>query len=251
MSAADLTTPTPSPSAPPPPRRSATGSRLSAVLTWFRVALVCSILLGSAAVRVWQAQRIDKELERGRVGPKIKLADLPYNFGPWKGTSTEIDPLIARATGADEIITRHYVNQDTGATLDAILLYGRAADMYTHQPEICYPAAGYSQVSRPELVKVNTGGTEVDFRSLVYGKGEGGTGELQEVYYTWRYNGRWTPQVGNQKQVERIPSIYKIHLARRITPGEKRNVGNPCESFLKELMPELERRLAGTQAPPS
>ena len=54
------------------------------------------------------------------------------------------------------------------------------------------------------------------FRSLVYAKGEGGPADLQEVYYSWWYNGRWTPDVGKQKQFERIPSMYKVHLARRV-----------------------------------
>ena len=158
--------------------------------------------------------------------------------------------MIARATGADQIVTRRYVNQDTGATVDMILLYGPAAEVYVHAPEVCYPAAGFAQVSGPEVRPIKSGPTRAPFKALVYSKGEGGPGELQEVYYSWWYHGGWSPDVGKQKHFERIPSMYKVHLARRVIAGEKRDVGNPCESFLNELLPEMERTSRPGRRPP-
>ena len=38
--------------------------------------------------------------------------------------------------------------------------------------------------------------------------------------------------------------MYKVHLARRLTVQERRDVGNPCESLLGILVPEIEHRLA-------
>ena len=43
--------------------------------------------------------------------------------------------------------------------------------------------------------------------------------------------------------------MYKVHLARRVTEQERRDVGNPCESLLEVLLPELERRLAADAGP--
>ena len=39
----------------------------------------------------------------------------------------------------------------------------------------------------------------------MYSKGEGTRAELQEVYWIWRYNGQWSPQVLKPKQIERVP----------------------------------------------
>jgi hypothetical protein len=38
--------------------------------------------------------------------------------------------------------------------------------------------------------------------------------------------------------------MFKVHLERPVTEGERRDVGNPSEAFLKLLLPEIERRLA-------
>lgn len=251
MSAIDLSTPPPSPTAPARPPRAAHGSAAGVAWVWVRVALACALLLGSAAARRGQSERISKWMKEERRGPAIRLAEIPKDLGPWQGKDTALDPLIARATGADQIVTRRYVNQDTGATIDLIMEYGPAVEMYVHAPEVCYPAAGYAQVSGPDTRPIQVGKTSAPFRSLVYSKGEGAPGELQEVYYSWWYRGRWNPSVGVQKYFERIPSMYKIHLARHVTPNEKRDVGNPCESLLHELLPEIDRRMKAQHAPPS
>ena len=224
------------------------------VVPWGRVALVCAILVGSGALRAWQANRIDRDLERGRDSP-IVLKSLPMEFGPWKGEDTPLDPLIARGTGADQVVTRRYTNQNTGVRVEAILLFGPARDMYIHTPELCYPKAGYAQAAGPEEVRIKTGGgPDAPFRELVYSKGEGGLTNLQEVIYSWRYNGRWTPNVGVQKHFERIAGMYKVHVARSITEQELKSrprgasgveADNPCRVFLDQLLPQFEAKLPG------
>lgn len=215
--------------------------------TWARVGLACLVLLGSAGLRLWQTRRIEGALAEGRRGPRIDLAALPMVMGAWKGRATELDPQIARATGADQVVTRRYVNQDTGVSLELIMLYGPAVEMYIHSPEVCYPAAGYTLQGGPESRSLKAGEETVPFRALVYHKGEGAQTDLQEVYFSWWYHGKWTPDVGNQKHFERIPSMYKVQLARRVIEQERRDVGNPCEAFLLELLPEMGRRIAATQ----
>ncbi len=210
---------------------------------WVRVVLCCVLLLGSGAARAWQARRVTRQLDEGRRGPRVDLETIPLALGSWRGSATVIDEQIARGTGADQIVTRRYVNQETGVPVDVILLYGPAAEMSIHSPEVCYPSAGYIPVGDGAGKIVKAEGSNVPFRSLVYRKGEGASTDLQEVYYTWRYDDRWSPEVGIRKRFERIPSMYKVHVARRLTERERRDVGNPCEAFLAALLPELERRL--------
>ena len=253
MSATDLSTPTPLPgaSATAPQPRSAPAPRSGIAGTWVRVIVVSVLLLGSAGVRALQTDRIESSIQAIRKRPKVELASLPMDMGSWKGITTDLDPIIARATGADQIVTRRFVNQETGVSLEVILLYGPAVEMYIHAPELCYPQAGFALVDGPDDRTIKAGTSEFPFRSLLYSRGEGAQADLQEVYYSWWYNGHWTPNVGLQKQFERIPGMYKVHLARRIIPGEKRRIGNPCESFLQELLPEIERQMSTNQSPPS
>jgi EpsI family protein len=243
MSVTDLPPLTQAQDLAPPARRAGRAS------AWVRLAVACAILVGSGLARAWQQQRITRALEAGRRDP-LDLRTVPTALGEWRGEPYEIDPQIARGTGANQVVTRRYVHQVTGATIDLILLFGPGVEMFIHAPENCYPTAGFTQVAGGETRAIATGrgGETAPFRVLVYSKGEGPRTDLQEVYYTWRYNGRWTLEVGKAKHFERIPGAYKVHVARRVSDHERRDVDNPSEAFLKALMPELEKRLPATPA---
>ncbi len=217
--------------------------RLGLGFHWLRVVLVCAVLVGSGGIRSWQASKVRAALEQGK-NSSLSLKELPLTLGSWQGEDAILDPQIARRTGASDAIFRRYVDQTTGATVEVIVLYGPAVELFIHMPEVCYSGAGYAQSAGPDQRVITSGGVEALFRSLVFGKGEGASADLVEVYYSWRYQGRWTPQLGTIKQFERIPGMYKVHLARRLTVQERRDVANPCESLLGVLIPEIEHRLS-------
>jgi hypothetical protein len=210
---------------------------------WFRAGLACAVLLASGFVRSKQTERIQGQIARG-LTESFALQSIPETLGDWEGEPTEIDEQIVRLTGAKDVVSRRYVNRNTGVAIDMILLFGTAVDMYGHTPEVCYPAAGYTLVSGPDLRMVRTPSGDAPFRNLVYAKGDGPSARLQEVNYTWRHNGRWSPELANYKLLERIPGMYKVHIARHTSGHERREIGNPSEAFLRELLPEMERRMA-------
>jgi EpsI family protein len=233
---------------PPPETRAATvRPRLG---LWVRVGLACAVLVASGVVQSRQAVRVRGEIARG-LTESFPLEEIPLTIGEWQGRTTELDEQIARLTGASQVITRRYVNQNTGVSLDVILLFGRAVDMYLHSPEICYPAAGFALSGGPDFKTIATPSGDAPFRSLVYAKGDGAAASRQEVYYTWRHNGRWSPDLGSHKLLERISGMYKVHIARSTTDREQRGVGNPSEAFLRVLLPEMNRRLAALETSPS
>lgn len=219
--------------------------RVDAIGVLARCSIVAAVLLASGIVRGRQEARVLSALELGMASP-VTLADLPMNLGAWRGEATELDPAIAIGTGATEVVTRRYVNQETGVRVDVILLFGRAVNMYAHSPEVCYPAAGFGLEATPEEVVIPAGDSEAKFRAMVYSKGSGPRDERQEVVYSWWYNGRWSPEAGKLKHFERISGMYKVHVARLVAPGEGTKPGGerPSESFLKALLPELQRRLS-------
>jgi len=234
-----------------PARPAAEPVRGRSAARWVRVALACLVLAASGGIRWWQARQVEAVLAGGRNAP-FPLDELPMVLGDWRGEATELDPKIARRTGATDLITRRYVDQRTGATVEAIVLYGPSTEVYGHIPEVCYLAAGYDKLAGPDVRTIRAGAEEVPFRSLLYSKGEGGQADLHEVYYSWRYRTHWSPEVVNTyKRFERIPGMLKVHLARRVTEHERRDIGNPCESFLSVLLPELERRLAAASSSPA
>ena len=211
-------------------------------------------LLGSMAVlRRNQSERIKKALDQGRHGaPAVQARLGPARPRPLEGGGHGARP--PDRAGDRRRPDRHPPLRQPADRRDDRrdhALRAWPSRSTSTPPEVCYPAAGYAQVAGPDSREIKAGALSAPFRSLVYSKGEGGPGELQEVYYSWWYNGRWNATTGVQKRFERIASMYKVQLARRVNPGEKRDVGNPCESLLHELLPDLDRRMSAKTLPPS
>jgi hypothetical protein len=214
-----------------------------------RVALAVLLLVGSGCLRSWQARRVDAAMNAGRESP-FPLSTISTTLGDWIGTPTELDARIVEGTGSTDHITRRYVDRRTGVAIDAIILYGPTSDIFIHAPELCYPKAGFSQMGDAPIREIAFPGGKAPFRSLEYTRGDAGQAEYQEVYYSWRYNGRWSTSVSSPKESERIPGMYKVQLARRISRDESRNFDNPCEAFLELLIPDLEARITGAAPKP-
>ena len=214
---------------------------------WVRTGLVLALIAGSGGVRLFQMRRVDAKLASGRESP-FPLSTIPMTLGSWVGKTTAMDPKIVEATGSTDQVTRQYIDQRTGVALDVIVLYGPTSDIFIHSPELCYPKAGYAVAGDMFEKSIKAKGATAPFRSLAYSKGETGQVELQEVFYAWRYNGRWSTAVSSPKESERIPGMYKVQIARRLLPNESRTTDNPCEAFLEVLIPNLESRITA-QAP--
>jgi hypothetical protein len=218
-------------------------------MPWGRLAVVAVILAASGGTRLWQERRVERSLEQGRISP-FPLADLPMDLDSWKGRTTTIDPRTVRVSGSTDIITRRYVNEQTGVGLDVAVLYGPTSEMYFHTPEVCYPSAGYDAlpgtIERPIVVQ---GVGTVPFRSLAFTKGEGGLADTQEVYFSLWYDGQWTTESTNSKASMRIPGMYKVQVCRRISGRERRDLDNPTEPFLAALVGEIEVRMARGRPP--
>lgn len=211
--------------------------------------MAVALVLVSGAVRAWQAKRVDAALAAGRESP-FPLSAIPLNLGDWAGKATELDARIVEATGSTDHVTRHYVDRRTGVALDVIVLYGPTSDIFIHSPELCYPKAGYSDDGEAINREIVHGSLKTPVRSVVYKRGDPGQVERQEVYYSWRYNSKWSTTVSSPKESERIPGMYKVQVSRMVGRDESRTADNPCESFLEVLFADLESRITG-QTPAS
>ena len=74
------------------------------------------------------------------------LAELPRTAATWQaseGSDVQLDLDVARIAGSSDHIVRSYLDEKTGEQASVLLLYGLAAGVFGHTPEVCYPAAGY------------------------------------------------------------------------------------------------------------
>src|SRR5437016_971697 len=71
-----------------------------------------------------------------------RFDDLPYELGDWHGEDDVIAERVIKASGAERILLRHYMNQRLGAKLDVLLVCGRPGPVAAHTPDACYGGAG-------------------------------------------------------------------------------------------------------------
>lgn len=232
---------------PSPPSQAGTKGRS---WLWVRVTLAVLLIGTSAGVRWVRAGRFAELVEAGEK-PPFPMEDIPMVLGPWKGEDAKLDSEIARVTGASGMASRVYVDQRTGVKLSVIVLYGPATKVYIHSPEVCYPGTGFRQAEGPIIQQISAGKRKIPFASLLYEKGFGSVLDRHQVYYSWYYGGQWSPAMLKQKQVDRLPGMFKVHIDRLAGAREQIETDDPCVDFLELLLVDLQQRIdkASAQAP--
>ena len=217
---------------------------------WAWAVIACITLGTSGVVRAVQERRHKDETNYKEACP-IKLASLPSKLGGWRlveGGEKSLDELTIRITGGTAHILRNYVDDLTGVSLGVLILFGPAEPVLPHTPEICYPATGYmpDEEASNRLIKADDG-TVAEFRSAVYAKTGGRALLREQVYHSFRLEGRWSPDIGaGRKFPRRNPGVFKVQVQRRVAEKERHDRDEPIEQFLKILIPEIERRIAAS-----
>lgn len=120
--------------------------------TAIRVFVVSGIVLMAFAISyILQAATEPPAVEK----PNWTLRELPYQFGPWHGEDTEMDPKIAVATGADAIVNRVYRDEREHAVSVHTAMFLNPVEGIYHSPLNCYRASGWTKLTEArENVKV-------------------------------------------------------------------------------------------------
>jgi hypothetical protein len=217
--------------------------------------LACLLLGASGGVRAWQDYRFATVQNHVAVSP-FPLKDLPQTLGEWQtveGSETSLEPEIARIAGSSDHVIRTYSNTVTGQNVSVLILFGPAQIVYSHRPEICYPAAGYQPAAETLTRTIPSGtGPVAEFSSQVYAKRQDQRRRRQEVYFSFRHGDRWFPDPGRfWKNFRHNPSMFKVQVQRLVAEFERRDLNNPTEQFLTLLLPEIDRRIQEQRDPQS
>lgn len=232
------TSPPSKPSLSPPKPRPALARR---PLLWMVPA--CLAMATSGAVRSYQERQFD-QAARSVERPPFEIDGLPERFGPWQmEAEQELGEETLQVAGSTGHMARTYIDERTGVLLSALVVFGPAEQVFGHSPLICFPAFGYDLARAPRLSTIETAVGPVPVRHAIYSKPAGGTTEYQEVFYTFRHAGRWSPDAeATRKQFRHRPAMFKVQVQRPVAPTEGSD--SPSEEFLAELIVAIERRLA-------
>lgn len=77
------------------------------------------------------------------------LNKLPLKMSGWSGSDQKLEKIVKDALNADSILSRSYVNHNTGDSVGLLIVYRKYGRRdFAHRPEMCYPAAGWELVGK-------------------------------------------------------------------------------------------------------
>lgn len=201
---------------------------------WFLgiISALAMILLGGVAHGVLSNRwGISEDIQS--LGKNIR--SIPMEIGPWKCSKDDkLDDRVVGILEATGYLSRIYVHQATGETVNVFLVFGPKGPIAVHTPEICYSARAVTPTSERQPVPCVYDGTEGSIWKLGF---ETNTIEKRKmtVYYGWTDGGPW--QAAKSPRFWRTDFLYKIQTSCQAT-GKKED---STDEFFKLFMPEVRK----------
>jgi hypothetical protein len=221
----------------------------------FGVTLVALATVATGVVTGTLGNRWQRPHDLSAVAKSLdKLAATPQ-VGPWRLKETShLGPEIAKLLHTSGDISCKYVNEQTGDTVDMVVLVGETGPLSTHSPEVCYSSREYQVVSEPESQKIESAAGPAEFLSMTLSS-DGLDGSLLRVWYAWHNGTQWRAPRNARIALRAEPFLYKIQIATYLTgledgrqagsrPADEK-VGTAakqaevCRTFLVDIMPLL------------
>ncbi|MCE2810418.1 MAG: exosortase-associated EpsI family protein [Planctomycetota bacterium] len=164
-----------------------------------------------------------------------QLNEIPMEIGPWKCEEEgKLDDRVRDMLEATGYISRVYVHQATGESVNVFLVFGPKGPIAVHTPEICYSARAVTQTSERQSVACDYDEKEGTIWKLGF---ETNTLDKRKmsVYYGWTDGGPW--QAAKSPRFWRTDFLYKVQTSCQAT-GKKED---STDEFFKFFMPEARK----------
>ena len=208
--------------------------------------ITCLLLAISGAHRYWRESSLYGYESEKKECP-FPLASLPKVLGPWRfdeGTEAKLEPEIAQIAGASDHFVRSYTDEKSGQSVSVLMLYGLAAYVAYHSPEICYPASGFDAEEAMTDYPLEIPGQNklAHYRGGFFKRKQAGVTQYVEVIYTFRHAGEWVADASARYKMFRAhPGAFKIQIRRVVDRMDI--ASSPSIGLLKEFIQQIETRL--------
>jgi hypothetical protein len=190
----------------------------------------------------WRDSR-DVELARAR------LPQVARNFGDWRGEDSPAKTARWAQAGIRAHLTRVYQNTRTGAVVSVLLVCGRPGPIVGHTPQTCLGNVGYETQSEPIRATLTVPGQRgrASFWWADFTKDQAAVSETQRVYWSWRGGlaptGHWNADSAPRTAFVTYHTLFKLYVTRLVSSHDVIQNSEPCEDFLDQFLPELEKTL--------
>jgi hypothetical protein len=182
-----------------------------------------------------QSDEVNQAVER--------LAAIPRDLGDWRGEEIEVKPGQV-APGVAGSVTRRYANRARGVAVVIALVCGRPGPVATHTPEVCYGASGYV-VADKKAVRIAGQEPAAQFWTSDATRTRATEESRLRLYWAWNGGQGWLASSDARQQFprHRHPVLHKLYVLRDLAEGETHGKDEPCEAFLRVLLPALQASL--------
>jgi hypothetical protein len=166
-----------------------------------------------------------------------RLAKLPREFGSWKVVDdVPIDESTLEMLECAGYVSRRYVNQESGQSVQCAIMVGPPGPIAVHTPEVCYSSQEYeiqnerTRISIEALPSQKHSFWKVDFTT------RNALADALRVHYAWTSGREWKASRTPRFEYAGEPRLYKIQSASYVTP-DLGDVGvDPGRQFLEEFV---------------
>ncbi len=206
------------------------------------------VLLLSAGVvhGLWTERWTSQDLVQQAVA---RLQTVPLAIGEWRGEELEMD--ASRRAVLPGALARRYVNQVTGKAVTLYLGCGKPGPASVHTPDICYAGNGFhGEPPRHFQLPDDPGCTGGEFLTARFQKTQAADQSHLRIFWSWNGGDRWRVADNPRLAFAQYSVLYKLYVIREMADPAEPIATEPCIAFLKDLLPELDRRLFSPTATP-
>jgi len=207
------------------------------MMRWFAALVASGALIACGIVHGFWTDRWAPPAETAQAA--ARLDEVPLELGEWDGQVNEVKEGEAGA-GVAGCIKRRYVHRKTGTVVSLFLVCGRPGPVSIHTPEVCYGASGFL-VGGKNRFDADEAGDALWKADAIR---TSATEETRlRLYWAWNGGNTWTPSEDARLQFVRYPVLHKLYVVREMSSLSESNSIEPCEEFLRVLLPALRKTL--------
>jgi hypothetical protein len=214
---------------------------------WIGIAITFGITVGSGVLQGRLSNRWGPSHALQQAGANIEV--IPQKFAAWEMKKAETMGEAAlnqlQPTG---YIQRLYVNRDSGASVNVMVIVGMSGPIAVHTPEICYGTQNNQLLGPRQATRVPcaTGGEETVWKTTFRMKGI--DAQVQNVYYAWSIGDHWVAADNPRFAYATKPLLYKIQLTSVVPSGLNDQATDPGLQFLTDFLPVLQEHLRNSSS---
>lgn len=170
------------------------------------------------------------------------MNETPGQLASWEVNSTgEVDSQQADVLQCTNSFIRTYVGSKSGERIVAAVMLGKAGPISLHDPNVCYPMAGYTEEGNKRRERFKVGDKEIALWTTVLKKGDVG-GERIKVAWGWNAGKGWDAPDNARFHYAGEPYLIKVQIVQELQ-NRSAEEDKGIARFVEEFMPSLDRQL--------